>query len=35
LVDFTTAAMCGTSPEFEAAMVGVARTLLILPFSLL
>jgi hypothetical protein len=35
LVDFATAAMFRTSPEFEAAMVGVARALLILPFSLL
>jgi hypothetical protein len=34
LADFTTAAMCGTSPQFEAAMVGVARTLLVPPFSL-
>jgi histidinol-phosphate/aromatic aminotransferase/cobyric acid decarboxylase-like protein len=33
--DSTTATMCGTSPEFEAAVVGVARVLLILPSSLL
>jgi hypothetical protein len=34
LADFATADMCRTLPEFEAAMVGVARTLLIPPFSL-
>jgi hypothetical protein len=34
LADFATAAMCGTLSEFEAAMVGVARTLLVPPFSL-
>jgi hypothetical protein len=34
LADFATAAMCGTSPEFEAAMVGVARPFLVPPFSL-
>jgi hypothetical protein len=34
LADFATAAMCGTSPEFEAAVVGVARPLLVPPFSL-
>jgi hypothetical protein len=33
--DFATAAMCGTSPEFEVTMVRVARALLILPSSLL
>jgi hypothetical protein len=34
LADFATAAMCGTSPEFEAAVVGVARPFLVPPFSL-
>jgi hypothetical protein len=34
LADFATAAMCGTSPEFEAAEVGLARTLPSLFFSL-
>jgi hypothetical protein len=34
LVNSATAAMSGTSPEYMAAMVGVARTLPILPFSL-
>jgi hypothetical protein len=33
--DSATAAMCGTSPEFEATMLGVARTLPILTFFLL
>jgi hypothetical protein len=33
--DYATAAMCGTSPEFEAAMVGVARIHPILHFPLL
>jgi hypothetical protein len=34
LADFSTAAMCGSSPEFEAVVVGVARPFLIPPFSL-
>jgi hypothetical protein len=32
--DFATTAMCRTSPEFEAIVVGVARPFLIPPFSL-
>jgi hypothetical protein len=35
LANFATAAMCGTSSEFEAIMVGVARPFLVPPFSLL